>query len=343
MSGKSQSGSTPPFISVIVVNFNGKKFLQACLSSLENQDYPKERLECILVDNGSTDGSVELVESSFPWVHLVEAGKNLGFAGGNNLGMRVARGDFFALLNNDTETPPDWVSSLVQAIQHSPSFGMGASKILLHHDHGIINSTGLILLPDGRGKDRGFHERDLGQFEKTDEVFGACGAGVLLRREMLEEIGLFDERLFMYYEDLDLAWRAKRAGWKCVYAPKARVYHIHCGSSGSWSPFFTFHVERNRALVSAKNAGLIQAVRSVGTVFAKTTMRIIQGVVPGERFRLAGVYCKVALSLFRHLPAVLFNRWFCPRANSSWLSKNQPKCKDQRGKTPPDGAWRASA
>src|SRR5204863_2364052 len=127
----------------------------------------------------------------------------------------------------------------------------------------IINSAGLNLYRDGRGGDRGFREPDDGQYDEPAEVFGACGASVLLRRAMLDDVGFFDERLFMYCEDLDLAWRARSRGWRFRYTPRSVVHHVHCGTSGEWSPFFIFYAERNGVLVNLKNASWLQLARAV--------------------------------------------------------------------------------
>ena len=216
---------TFPFISVIIVNYNGLRFLENCLASLKKQTYPANRFEVIVVDNGSADDSIAFIRNNSPEVKIIEARKNLGFAAGNNLGFKHAKGDFFALLNNDTEVPENWLSALADSMLKSKSIGLVTCKILFHGDRQTINSTGLELLSDGRGSDRGFREKDSGQYNQIEDVFGACGASVLLRKKMLTDIGYFDERLFMYYEDLDLAWRAKLRNWRCVYTPETCLPH----------------------------------------------------------------------------------------------------------------------
>jgi len=304
---------TLPFISVIIVNYNGLRFLNNCLASLRKQNYPSSRYEVILVDNGSKDDSISFVRNNWKEVRIIEARKNLGFAAGNNLGFENAKGDFFALLNNDTEVPENWLTALVGSALESKSIGMVTCKILFHADRQTINSTGLQLLNDGRGSDRGFREKDSGQYDKKEDVFGACGASMLLRKEMLIDIGNFDERLFMYYEDLDLAWRAKLKNWRCVYTPETVVYHIHCGSSGEWSDFFTFHVERNRALISIKNAPFGMAFRCFSIVTLKSCIRIMQGLLFGtikkEKLKIAKTYFNVLVSLFSNIPSFIKTRY----------------------------------
>jgi GT2 family glycosyltransferase len=252
--------SDEPRVSVIVVTYNGRQYLADCLKSLHAQPLAATEAEVIVVDNASIDGTVEDIRQNNPWVKLIALPRNVGFAAGNNAGIAAARGRYIALLNNDAVAQPGWLSAMLTAIEQAPSIGGVASKICFRHDSALINSTGLLLYRDGRGGDRGFRQRDVGQFDKPDDVFGPCGAAALYRSEMLADVGGFDERLFMYYEDLDLAWRARRRGWRFVYEPGAVVHHVHCASAGEDSPFFCFHVERNRVLVNWKNQSLIIAL-----------------------------------------------------------------------------------
>lgn len=308
-----KSLDSQPLVSVIIVNFNGLRFLDTCLLSLKNQDYPREKTEVIVVDNGSHDESVLHLKEKHSWVRVVEAGKNLGFAGGNNLGFHHANGEFLVLLNNDTEVRATWLSELIKSANVSESIGMVSSKILFHHDHTLINSTGLCILHDGRGFDRGFQSRDQGQYDLPDETFGACGASVLLRSDMVQSLKGFDERLFMYYEDLDLAWRARLAGWKCVYCPTSIMHHIHCGSSGQGSPFFTFQVERNRALVSIRNAPPWMAIKVLAIFLTKAIVKITislpaSPISSSSRTTLC-TYLKALGSFLLNAPAFLLSRF----------------------------------
>jgi GT2 family glycosyltransferase len=302
----------PPFVSIIIVNYNGRHFLDACLSAIVRQTYPRTAWEVIVVDNGSTDGSVTYVREQYPWVRLIDAGRNLGFAGGNNVGIRAARGQLLALLNNDTIVDSSWLQGLVEQLGDDPTIGGVASKILLMKEPGRINSAGLVLYRDGRGGDRGFRQPDDGRFDQPAEVFGPCGASALLRRTMLDDVGLFDERFFMYYEDLDLAWRARLHGWRFVYAPQSTLLHVHCGSSGEWSPFFLYHVERNRVFANVKNAPAWQGLRCLA-VFGARALRQWGRVLftrsrsPHDR-ELAFAYLRSALSLMYGLPIMLLRR-----------------------------------
>ena len=320
-----------PIVSAIIVNYNGRRLLESCLKSLERQTLPRDSYEIILVDNASTDGSVEFVRREYPSVRVESLSRNLGFAGGNNHGFRQARGRFFALLNTDAEAEPQWLARMLSAIERSPSIGGVAAKICFRHDPMRINSAGLLLFRDGRGGDRGFREPDLGQFDAPTEVFGACGAGALLRREMIEELGGFDERLFMYYEDLDLAWRARLRGWKFVYEPRAAVLHDHCGTSGEGSPFLCFQVERNRVLVSLKNGHpRLAGLAALG--FAARLLRAGWRMMRGETTPAhAWALLRAAASISVNAPGVLFERlrfrrkrWTAPDSSIARLMSVPP-------------------
>jgi GT2 family glycosyltransferase len=308
------TGETPGLrASIIIVNYNGKHFLHDCLTSVELQTVPPEQWEVVLVDNGSTDGSGVFVRQRFPWVRLIEARRNLGFAGGNNKGMRHARGPNLVLLNNDTVVDPHWLEGLLTELDAGERVGGVGSKIVFKHAPRVINTTGLQLYDDGRGGDRGFLQVDRGQFAESAEVFGACGASVLLRRSMLEDVGAFDERFFMYYEDLDLAWRARLRGWQFRYTPRSVVYHVHCGTSGEGSPFFLYHNEKNRVFVNLKNGSLSLALRSLAVFHAKALRKWWRVLTAQECSRRdwgqAFAYARAAGAIYWNLPLMLWRRF----------------------------------
>src|SRR5439155_8054427 len=199
--------------------------------------------------------------------------------------------------------------------------GAVTSKLVFMSNVREIQNAGSLLLSDGSGADRGFHEPDQGQYEAREEVFGACAAAVLYRREMLDDVGGFDETFFNYYEDTDLSWRMRLRGWRILYEPGAVVHHVHAGSSGEWSPFFTFHVDRNRLFMILKNA---PAPMVVGTFahFAALAARNVARAVLGRVTRppevlvranlgpgRARIHLKVVVSLLRYLPEMLVKRW----------------------------------
>ena len=238
-----------PFISIIIPNWNGAAHLPTCLQSLRRQTYP--RFEVIVVDNASTDDSLELLERDYPEVRVVALPRNRGFAGGANAGIERARGEIVALLNNDTEADPRWLEELAGALARHPEAGMAASKLLLFDRRDTIHSAGDLYRVDGVPGNRGVWQRDDGQFDREEYVFGACGGAAAYRREMLEEVGLFDEDLFAFCEDVDLAWRAQLAGWRCIYVPTAVVYHKLSATGGG--KIASYYCGRNFIYVIAKD------------------------------------------------------------------------------------------
>lgn len=231
-------------MSVVVPNYNGARFLRDCLDSVREQSYPN--LEAIVVDDASTDASPDLVIREFPEMQLFRMPKNSGFARAANEGMRRARGEVILLLNNDAAANSDWVEQIVEVLHRHPEAGSVASKMVLWDQPNVIQSAGDIFLRSGVPDSRGVWQADAGQYEREEEVFGASGGACAYRRTMLEQIGLFDERFFMYCEDVDLAFRAQLNGFACIYAPKAVVRHrlsasgagtlasYHCGRNFMW-------------------------------------------------------------------------------------------------------------
>ena len=280
-------------ISVIVLNYNGKGFLDGCLTSLASQTYSD--FEVIVVDNGSRDGSPEYIEENYPWVRLAKNNENLGFAGGTNAGIRAAKGEFILTLNNDSRADSRFIEELIKPMA-DPEVGVCAAKMLF--PDGRINSAGICISRSGAAWDRGMFEPDRGQYEFVEEVFGACAGAALYRREMLDEIGLFDEDFFLYLEDVDLAFRARLAGWKCLYVPGARVIHHHGGTAGVGSDLSVYYGNRNivwypikdfpfRLLITslpfivARNLAVIPyyALRGQGGVILKSKLDALKGVV----------------------------------------------------------------
>lgn len=231
-------------VSIIVLSWNGKQYLETCLSSLRMQTYPN--IEIIFVDNGSTDGSAEFVKAGYPDVSIIRHNKNLGFAQGVNSGIMISKGEYIATINNDTEADKEWIARLVRTMEQDPCTGSCASKMLRYYDRDIIDSAGIVVYQNGNAYDRGVQEKDVGQYDSKDEIFGACAGAALYRRQMLDEIGLFDKDYFAYFEDVDLSFRMHLFGWKCIFVPDAVVYHMHSATSRPSSPFKIFYIERNK-------------------------------------------------------------------------------------------------
>jgi GT2 family glycosyltransferase len=222
--------TSQPLVSVIIPNWNGAHHLPVCLDSLQRQSYP--RFEVILVDNGSTDESLALLAHDYPQVRVIPLGENWGFAPACNVGLRAARGEILVLLNNDTEADPGWLHALVSAFSRHPEAGAVASKMLLFDRRDHIHTTGDFYRLDGTPGNRGVWQRDESQFDAEGPVFSANGGSAAYRRAMLDEIGLLDEAFFFSCEDVDLGWRAQLAGWDCIYAPDAVVYHKLSATGG---------------------------------------------------------------------------------------------------------------
>lgn len=232
------------------MNWNGRRHLEHCLRALQVQT--ECAFEVVVVDNGSTDESVEMVRRDFPSTRLIVSPRNLGFAAGNNLGIRQSTAPFVVTLNNDTEPRPDWLHELLAPALSDASVGMVASKMVFASRPGVINSAGIALDRAGIAWDRLGGEPDT-EHSAVQEVFGPCAGAALYRRSMLEQIGLFDEDFFAYLEDVDLAWRARLAGWRCCYAPGAVVSHVHSATGVEGSPFKSYHLGRNKLWCIAKN------------------------------------------------------------------------------------------
>src|SRR5215210_9226871 len=219
-----------PRVTVIIPNWNGERFLSSCLGSLRQQSF--EDFKTILVDNGSIDSSVEFVNHNFPEVRVLPLGENKGFSAAVNAGIRASHDEYVALLNNDSEVDTRWLEGLVEAADSYPEAGLFASKLVDFHDRRVLDGAGDALRLSGLPYRLGHGERDSGRFSRAGYVFGACAAAALYRREMLDEVGLFDEDFVSYCEDGDLSFRAQLAGYRCFYVPGAVVYHMGSASTG---------------------------------------------------------------------------------------------------------------
>lgn len=438
-----------PFASIIILNYNGAHYLPACLKALQSQSYPQESYEVIVADNGSSDGSLELLQREYPWAKIVDNQQNLGFAEGNNRAILASRGEFVILLNNDTIPEKDWLANLAQVAQDHPQAGLVTGHLQLFYDQlnieiqtqsfkpendtrdlgiqifsidtgterGVVQylagfhnyeqhpsgktfrwmdkqgqlgvpippgdgswsmvielaaprpvttdvpvrfvvgsdqlsecivqgeniqtftipmpastrklgkrveqNTGSLIFHNGASRDRGtyvrttevFYETDNGQYNTIEPVFAGCGASLLLRRSAIDEIGLLDGDFFMYYEDTDLSWRAWLSGWQVLYAPQARVRHIHCGTTQEWSPFFLHLTERNRLAMVFKNGGWNQVLHVWGGYTLKvlnlgwaTATALWHHPQWRQKAAELKIHFKVAYALLRQLPSLIRKR-----------------------------------
>jgi GT2 family glycosyltransferase len=420
-----------PRVRVVVLNYDGGEMTLRCLDALRRLDYPADRVEIVMVDNGSIDGIVDRVRAEYPDVRVEEPLANLGFAGGCNLGIgdpAAGMYDYVALVNNDAVPEPGWLAPLVDALEADPGLGAASSKILfadrywgtkvevpVTHErgvrlsglevdgadvwwraafdegfwgpeaprageigsrwskgrgdvriaadpgterpkrmalrlsadsprtvtlasggdtrhvsvmtepawvevdlppepHDVINNVGSNLYAGGFGGDRGYLERDEGQYEEAVDVFAWCGGSVLLRPSYLQQVGLFDERFFLYYEDTDLSWRGRLLGWRYRYVPASAVRHEHAATSGEGSDLFRYYVERNRLLMLAKDAPARLALRAALIEFRSTaralTGEYLRPMARGQRPRpnVAPQKVRSTRSFVKHLPAMVTDR-----------------------------------
>ena len=235
--------------SIVIPNWNGRRFLKACLDSLLLQSY--DDIEIIVVDNASTDGSQDFVAERYAEVTLLPLEQNRGFTGACNAGMEAATGEFIALLNNDTEVEGNWVQAIESAFRRHPDVGMIASKMLLFDRRDTFHTAGDFFSIDGRAMNRGAWQVDRGQYDREEYVFGACGGSAAYRKSMLDQIGSLDDDYFFLLEDVDLAWRAQLAGYRALYVPSAVVYHHLSATGGGVTA--SFHDGRNGIWLLVKN------------------------------------------------------------------------------------------
>jgi GT2 family glycosyltransferase len=428
--------SDQPLATVVIVNWNGERLLRSCLDALARQQTSAPFLTWV-VDNASSDSSVELLAREYPKVHVLRNTANLGFAGGNNTALREVTTPYAVLLNNDATPEPDWLEQLLapfaepgadrlaavtSKVVFQPRFlrlqlrtdgfspgshdprdlglqlyrvtvedqdvtervlmerltwgpeGEGAARFRWTRPEGellvplpeglpgpievgvrwagerdkaatlsweggearlpvtttpedhilevpatattvdVVNNVGSIVLTAGYGADRGYQDIDTGQYDEPTEVFALCGCAVAFRTEAGREVGWFDDDFFLYYEDTDLSWRLRAAGWAIRYEPKAVVRHIHSATSVEWSPRFVFHTDRNRLLMLVKDATLSLALREIGRYPLTTGSMALRAVRHSVKYRTRPpvrptlMRLKVLASFLRLLPAMLAKR-----------------------------------
>ncbi len=262
-------------LSIVIPNWNGAHHLRTCLDALRAQTY--RTLEVIVVDNASTDGSQALITAAYPEVRLITLPENRGFTGACNAGILAAAGGIVSLLNNDTRVDPGWATALMACFERHPEAGLVASKMRLFDRPDHLHTAGDFYRVDGQAGNRGAWQRDEGQFDAECSVFSACGGSAAYRRVMLDEIGLLDDDFFFSLEDMDLAWRAQLAGWKCVYTPDAVVYHHLAATGGGVTA--SFYDGRNAIYLLVKDYP--------GPLWRKYWPRIVrqQGHIAGDALR----------------------------------------------------------
>ncbi len=291
-------------VSIIIPNWNGIKFIEICLNSVLASDF--DSFEVIVVDNGSTDGSREIVEKQYPSIRLVRLMRNLGFARACNEGIHCAEGECIVLLNNDVEVKTDWLRQLVEGMERHPECGMGTSKMIQYDNHKQLYNTGDLFRIWCTGGGRGFGEIDRAQYEDEEYVFGACAGAGIYRRSLFEKIGLFDEDFFIFSEDVDLNLRAQLRGARCVYFPNAIVYHWGTATVGFNSDRHVFLGFRNDLFVLSKNYSLKEFLTYFKRIWKHRLSTIHKLCFEGQGLPVFLAY----LSFLYFLPGMLIKRIF---------------------------------
>lgn len=247
-----------PLVSIITVNYNGAKYTCEMIKSLKSISYAN--IEIIVVDNASTESTNE-ISKKFPDVRLIKSAQNLGFAGGNNLGIRASKGEYILLLNNDTEVDEFFLEPLVEKLMSDPTIGAVSPKVYYFNTN-IMQFAGskAINTITGRGGFIGDLEIDYGQYNNPTTCSHTHGAAMLMPRSVLKKVGLMSEIYFLYYEELDFCEKIKRAGYTFWYIPDSEVYHKESMSVGKKSALKTYYVTRNRILFMKRNVSFISYI-----------------------------------------------------------------------------------
>lgn len=294
-----------PFISIIIVGYNSKTFLEDCLLSVYSQTF--KDFEIIFVDNDSSDGTAGFMPSLYPDIKIIKNTANLGFSRANNQGIKISNGEYILTLNADVVLEKDFLRNIIKGVElyrEDSNVGMFSGKIL-RKDRKTIDSTGLVLTRFRRFYDRRSGEDDDGRFNKIEEIFGPCAAAALYKRKMLEDIKAngeyFDEDFFVFVEDVDLAWRAQRRGWKALYVPDASCYHAR-HSNGYDKSFIQYYSFRNRYCMLLKNERfnlltllaifLYDMPRFIYMLF--TNKMIVKALVEMKKLRKSMLYKRLA-------------------------------------------------
>jgi GT2 family glycosyltransferase len=249
--------SNLPLVSIVTLNWNTPGVTRDFLCSIKEKN-TYENIEVIVVDNGSGEDFTSLFQSSYPGVKVILTGKNLGFSGGNNVGIKVAKGDFVFIVNNDTEITPGIIEGLLDIFDHYPDCGMVSPKFHYFFQKDIIEYAGYesVNIFTGRNGMIGW-EKDEGQYNEVKKTNYAHGGAMMVSRKVLEEVGLMYEPFFLYYEELDWCTQIKRKGYNIYYQPKSLIYHKESMTTGKASPLKTFYLTRNRILFMRRNAPLL--------------------------------------------------------------------------------------
>ncbi len=290
-----------PFVSVIIANLNSRQYLARCLLSLMDIDYPKQKLEIILVDDASSDDSVDFIKHKFPSVKIIRNKKSLGPAESRNIGIKIAKGNLIAFLDNDVEVEANWLKPLVDTIISNGNIAICSPKVLFLHNKKQINSAGGAVNMYGDGWGRGVFEEDRYQYDNKKNIFFGCSVAMLTKKEIIERIGCFDKDYFYLYEDLDYAWRANLIGFKVAYVPESVVYHKFGATMKRDSSVVRFFTERNRILTLLKNYETMTLIRVLPKFLKQRINRVIYNIKGIKKMNFQGYLSFLAAWLWNAL------------------------------------------
>ncbi len=252
-----------PLVSIITINYNEAAVTLDMLASLEQLTY--SNYEVIVVDNASPNEKPDIIKERYPTVQLIKSATNLGFAGGNNLGVKVAQGEFLLFVNNDTIVPADFLEPLVKTLQEDTAIGMVSPKIKFHWNPTLIQYAGYSPMNHWtiRNNSIGYHQKDDGKYDTPGETASIHGAAMMVPKKVVDEVGMMAELYFLYYEEHDWAEMIKRAGYKIYYQPKSYILHKESLATGKFSPLKTYYIARNRIVFARRNFKKTQLIVSM--------------------------------------------------------------------------------
>ncbi|MDZ4666340.1 MAG: glycosyltransferase family 2 protein [bacterium] len=288
-----------PLVSVITVNYNGSIYTRAFLNSLREISYPN--IEVFVVDNASSE-SIASLKNDFPEVIFIESNENLGFAGGNNLAIQVAKGKYFFLLNNDTELEPNFIEPLVNLMESNDKIGIVSSKLVYYSQPNVLQFAGSkgINFYTGRGFAIGHKENDQEKYNASYKTELAHGAAMMFSRKVVEKVGLMADLFFLYYEETDFCERVKRAGFEVWYCGASKVYHKESMSVGKESPMKTYYLTRNRLVFTKRNTTGLQKLTAVLFFYFVSFPKGILKYIFKKEFKLLVAFVKGALWNLTH-------------------------------------------
>lgn len=299
---------TESLVSIIVLNYNGVEHLKDSLTSLENQTY--KNIEIILVDNNSADNSVEYASKNFPNVRIIENEKNLGVTGGNNAGIKAAKGKYVALFNNDAVADPQWLKELVKVIESDDKIGFVCGKIYDFSNKKRLQFAGAKADLSYRLYMElvGAREIDKGAYEEVSTIDFAHACALLTRKKLMMEIGLEDEDFFIYFDELDYCLRAKKLGYKSLYVPKAVVYHKHEPRHDKITPFEHYYLSRNLVMLYFKHAKTRFLIPFLILRLIAMPSDMLKQYLIYRDIRIPAIYLKATVWWLTHLPKLIEKR-----------------------------------